>query len=98
MQKPIRELNSTLQTLPSEDDDSIPEEEFQRIESLMDAITRPVTTEEAEALIPLLGDDTCYGLAWTLLHIIETAPAYAIDKRLKDREMVALLKDRREGS
>src|SRR5690348_11206331 len=38
------------------------------------AIARPVTTEEAEALLTVFGPDDCFGLAWTLLHLIETAP------------------------
>ncbi len=37
-------------------------------------IEAPVTDEEAEVLIDSFGIDDCYGLAWQLLHLIETAP------------------------
>jgi hypothetical protein len=37
-------------------------------------INRPVSQEEAVLLIRLFGPDDCYGLAWTLLHLIESAP------------------------
>jgi hypothetical protein len=38
------------------------------------AIARPVTEEEALALMSLFGPDDCFGVAWTLLHLIETCP------------------------
>lgn len=38
----------------------------------------PVTNEEARVLVTLFGPDECYGLAWTLVHLIETAPGWPI--------------------
>jgi hypothetical protein len=38
------------------------------------AISRPVTAEEAKALVACFGPDDCYGVAWSLLHLIETGP------------------------
>jgi len=38
------------------------------------SITRPVSREEAFALLACFGPDDSYGLAWSLLHLIETAP------------------------
>ena len=38
-------------------------------------IAPPVSDEEAALLIRLFGPDDCYGLAWTLLHLIESAPS-----------------------
>jgi hypothetical protein len=38
------------------------------------AISRPVTREEAKSLVACFGPDDCYGVAWTLLHLIETGP------------------------
>jgi len=35
---------------------------------------RPISDEEAELLLRSFGSDDCYGLAWTLLHLIESAP------------------------
>ncbi|MYY81512.1 hypothetical protein GT044_09620 [Streptomyces sp. SID335] len=50
------------------------EEEIDRRERRLAAISHPVTHEEAAALATCFGPDDCYGLAWTLLHLIETAP------------------------
>ena len=57
--------------LPDEDQ---PVEAIERAEELLDRIEAPVTSEEAMALLAGFGPDNCYGLAWTLLHLIETAP------------------------
>ncbi|MFF6786886.1 hypothetical protein [Streptomyces sp. NPDC012510] len=40
----------------------------------LNAITAPVSAEEAVALVGCFGPDDCYGVAWTLLHLIETGP------------------------
>lgn len=50
------------------------EEEIDRRSRQLDAITRPVTAEEAQALATCFGPDDCYGVAWTLIHLIETTP------------------------
>ncbi|MBT2365749.1 hypothetical protein J7E88_10590 [Streptomyces sp. ISL-10] len=50
------------------------EEEIDRRDQQIHAITRPVTGEEAKALVACFGPDDCYGAAWTLLHLIETGP------------------------
>ncbi|WAL93189.1 hypothetical protein [Streptomyces sp. Je 1-369] len=52
----------------------VSEEEFDRRERRLTAISGPVTPEEAAALATCFGPDDCYGLAWTLVHLIETAP------------------------
>ena len=57
--------------LPSED---APVEAIERAQHLLEQIGRPVTDEEAALLATSFGPDDCYGLAWTLLHLIETAP------------------------
>jgi hypothetical protein len=49
-------------------------EAIQRSQDLLEQIQEPVTDEEATALLSGFGPDDCYGLAWTLLHLIETAP------------------------
>jgi hypothetical protein len=40
----------------------------------LERITAPVSIEEAELLVGMFGPDDCFGLAWTLVHLIETAP------------------------
>ncbi|MFE2839248.1 hypothetical protein [Streptomyces mirabilis] len=58
---------------PLPDWDSSEEEVDRRYDQLC-AIVRPVTGEEAKALVSCFGPDDCYGVAWTLLHLIETGP------------------------
>jgi hypothetical protein len=43
-------------------------------ESQLAAIQAPVSDEEAALLAQCFGPDDCYGLAWALVHLIETAP------------------------
>lgn len=44
------------------------------VEELIDKAPRPVTDEEAQALTACFGSDDAFGVAWSLLHLIETAP------------------------
>lgn len=55
-------------------DSAAPEETIFKHEELLLKIQAPVTDEEASQLISCFGPDDCYGLAWTLLHLIESAP------------------------
>jgi hypothetical protein len=60
-------------------------------------ITRPVSDEEAALLVRLFGPDDCYGLAWTLLHLIESAPGGAplkSEPSRSDNEWLRLLWER----
>jgi len=56
------------------DDDTEDAEVFQAHIDALHAIEQPVTDEEATLLATCFGDDNCFGVAWTLLHLIETAP------------------------
>ena len=60
-----------LGPLPDENAD---EEAIAIHAGLLGKIARPVSDEEAALLVGLFGPDDCYGLAWTLLHLIESAP------------------------
>lgn len=57
--------------LPDQDAD---EEEIDRRVQQLEAISAPVTAGEADALSACFGPDDCYGVAWSLLHLIETGP------------------------
>jgi hypothetical protein len=59
--------------LPSEDEAT--EEEVTARQADLEAISGPVSTEEAGLLLGTFGSDDSFGLAWTLLHLIETAPS-----------------------
>ncbi|MBT2442868.1 hypothetical protein J7E93_22725 [Streptomyces sp. ISL-36] len=64
-----------LGPLPSEEDDSEEgDEAFEELTNALHAIEKPVTDEEAQLLLGAFGDDECFGLAWTLLHLVESAP------------------------
>ena len=41
---------------------------------IIEEIQPPLTNEEAAVILELIGPDECFGLAWSLLHLIETAP------------------------
>ncbi|HYN88614.1 MAG TPA: hypothetical protein VER55_08790 [Ardenticatenaceae bacterium] len=92
MREEIREF-AELGPLPSQEADV---ETIMRHEEALLRIARPVTDEEAKVLIQLFGPDDCYGLAWVLLHLIETAPNLPIDEtvRPEDNEWVRRIKIR----
>ncbi|MFF2024399.1 hypothetical protein ACFVW2_21670 [Streptomyces sp. NPDC058171] len=50
------------------------EEEIDHRVNQLEAISTPVTPDEAQALAACFGPDDCYGVAWSLLHLIETGP------------------------
>lgn len=64
--------------LPDEDADV---EELEKRQTQFQAISRPVTAEEAKALTACFGPDDCYGGAWSLLHLIETGPNPVLTSR-----------------
>lgn len=53
-------------------------EQVMSTEILLSAIQRPVTDQEAVELVKLFGPDSLFGLAWTLLRLVETAPSWPI--------------------
>lgn len=48
------------------------------LEEQLAKVQTPITDDEACALLTLFGADDCFGLAWTLLHLIETAPGWPV--------------------
>ena len=75
MIRPEIEELERLGPLPADDDDypGIDRKLFD-VEHLLAAVDPPVTVEEGRVLAALFPRDggTCYGLAWSLLHLIET--------------------------
>ena len=63
-----------LGPLPREDSDRADVPTLEKYENALNAIERPVSREEALRLVRLFGpeEDSCFGLAWTLLHLIES--------------------------
>ena len=61
--------------------------------TLLRGLIPPVSDQEAEILAELFGVDDCYGMAWALVHLIELAPNWPIEKVLvKDNYWIRLLK------
>lgn len=84
-----------LGPLPSEPAASI--EYLREAEKLILAVSKPVTNEEARALVTLFGPpDSCYGLAWSVLHLIESALGWPMVDCLENpnNEWVVSLRDR----
>lgn len=50
---------------------------------VFDKISTPITDDEALILAEIFGVDDCFGLAWTALHLIETAPNWPLKKALQ---------------
>jgi hypothetical protein len=71
---------------------------LEKYEQLLLSIEKPVTDEEAKLLTGVFGVDGCFGLGWTLLHLIETAPNWSVDELLENsgNEWIQMLKDRAE--
>ena len=74
-------------------DDLLRLEEYQRI---LDSISKPVSDEEAAALVQFFGPDDCFGMAWTLVHLVESAPGWPLLDRLSviDNRWASVLRER----
>ena len=50
-------------------------------------IKPPLSDEEAEAVVGLFPktDDECFGLAWSMIHLVETAPHWPLKQCLGDK-------------
>lgn len=70
-----------LGQLPLETDSR--SENLKEWEVLILAIKPPISDEEALELVKVLGEDDAYGLAATLVNLIETAPSWPIKEALK---------------
>jgi hypothetical protein len=55
-----------------------------RQQEFLQRITPPITDEEARELVKLFGPDDYYGLAWTVLHLVESAPNWPLADCLAD--------------
>jgi hypothetical protein len=83
-----------LGPLPAESGASV--EHLRQLDGILRSVVKPVSNEEARALVKLFGPDNCFGLAWSLLHLIESAPGWPLMDCLanSDNEWVVSLRDR----
>lgn len=67
-----------------------------KYQELILSIEKPVTDEEAEALARIFGVDDFFGLCWTLIDLIETAPNWPIEESFGniENEWTEMLRDR----
>ena len=81
-------------------EDAASDEDVERREALVRGITPPLTDEEARAMVTLFGPDDFYGGAWTLLHLIETAPGWPLEDALlnEDNEWIRRLRKRLQNA
>jgi len=90
-----------LGPLPSEADDSeAGDAAFGELERRLQAVRWPVSDEEARLLVRGFGDDECFGLAWRLLQLVETAPTPlpAVEPAAGANEWLRLLWRRRQDA
>ena len=96
VRKEVEELRK-MGPLPSEKESiENPPSLLERYQQLLLSIEKPVTDEEAAILAGVFGVDDCFGLAWTLAHLIETAPNWSADEYLENagNEWVKSLRER----
>ena len=70
-----------LEPLPGSDDEKADLEIYER---LLSQVALPVSDDEAKNLLTLFGPDDCYGMAWSLVHLIETALNWPLSEFLCD--------------
>ena len=57
---------------------------MRRQQLLLRSIVPPVTDDEAMELVKLFGPDDYFGAAWTVLHLVESAPDWPLADCLSD--------------
>jgi hypothetical protein len=101
MSEPIRgEVAAFLEIAPLPPSRHADQAQLERLTELLMKISSPVSKEEAIRLATAFGPDECFGLAWTLIHLIESAPGGAPLDAIpeSDNEWVLLLRERRGRS
>lgn len=94
MRPEVTELVS-LGPLPNARDAAEDALRFEEYERLLPLIKTPVSQSEADSLVTLFGRDDCFGLAWTVLHIVESVPGGPdVSRWHADNDWVQLLRER----
>lgn len=74
-----KEVRDLIHLGPMPDDKlEIADGVIEKYEEFLHIISRPISREEAEELVLLFPPNSCFGLDWTLLHLIETTPEWPI--------------------
>ena len=77
IRQPVVQL-SKKGPLPSEVGATV--ESVREFQELIGRIDAPVSDDEARLLCKAFGpdEDSCYGLAWSVLHLVESAPGWPL--------------------
>ncbi len=65
------EITKLIQLGPFPNETSVTPEIVDQYAELIDVISPPVSLDEAKSLLTLFGTDTFFGVAWSLVHLIE---------------------------
>src|ERR1700751_1397716 len=73
---------------------------IEKQEELLRKIEPPVSDDEARALVKVFGPDDYYGLVWTVLHLVESAPHWPLEDCLQGggNEWIQTLRHRVENA
>ena len=94
------EIQHLLRLGPFPSSQHVNPEVIRQQEALVGSIKSPVSDEEAKQLVRLFGPDDYFGIAWTVLHLVESSPSWPIHECLDDtsNEWIARLKESAERS
>lgn len=81
-----REVMELVSLGPLAASDAVDMAVLQKQEELIRDLVKPATDEEARALVKLFGPDESFGLAWALVHFIESAPGWPLLDCLTDTD------------
>lgn len=81
MRESIKKLVE-MGSIPSYEDAT--EQSLDEYVKLLHAIEKPVSIEEAKALIKLFSPDDIGGINYTIIHIVETAPEWSLQTFLEN--------------
>jgi hypothetical protein len=89
----IKELLALGQFPPSQ---AVRLETIKEQERLVRMVHSPVSNEEAVQLLRVFGPDDYFGLAWAVLHLIESAPGWPLRDYLEgdENEWITRLRER----
>src|SRR5713101_7117822 len=73
---------------------------LKRYELLITSIQKPVTDDEARVLVNILGPNDCFGLEWSLVALVESAPDWPLWDCLENtsNEWIQMLRHRVENA
>ena len=87
-----------LGPMPADESDEATQERIDDYNHLVESVPKPVSDDEARVLVKLFphGRGTFFGIAWGLLHLVESAPGWPLADALTDLDnwWIRYLRDR----